>query len=48
MGGGFGWGGGFVGMLFMGLFAVLAIVGIVLVARWALEQRGSARKPPAG
>jgi hypothetical protein len=48
MGGGFGWGGGFGGMLFMGLFSVLAIVGIVLVVRWALEQGGSARKPPAG
>lgn len=48
MGGGFGWCGGFGGMLFMGLLSVLAIVGIVLGVRWALEQGGSARKPPAG
>jgi hypothetical protein len=48
MGGGFGWGGGFGGMLFMGLFSVLAIVGIVLVVRWALEQGASALKPPTG
>jgi putative membrane protein len=48
MDGGFGWGGGFGGMVFMGLFAVLAIVGLVFVVRWALEQGGSARKPPAG
>jgi hypothetical protein len=35
-------------MLFMGLVAVLAIVGIVFVARWAWEQGGSVRKPPVG
>jgi len=35
-------------MLLMGLVSVLVIVGIVVVARWALEQGGSARKPPAG
>lgn len=44
MDGALGWG----GMLFMGLLSVLAIVGIVLVVRWALGQGGSARKPPAG
>lgn len=45
---GWGMGGGFGGMLFMGLVSVLAIVGIVFVVRWALEQGGSARKPPTG
>jgi hypothetical protein len=48
MGGGFGWGGGFGGMLFMGLVLVLAIVGIVFVVRWALGQGGTAHKPPLG
>lgn len=48
MGGGFGWGGGFGGMLFMGLVLVLAIVGIVFVARWASGQGGTAHKPPLG
>lgn len=48
MGGGFGWGAGFGGMLFMGIVSMLAIVGIVFVVQWALEQRGSERKPPPG
>lgn len=44
MGGGFGWGGGFV----MVIVAVVVILGIVFVARWAMEQGGRGRKPPAG
>jgi hypothetical protein len=45
-----GWGmdGGFGGVLVMGLVSVLAIVGIVLVVRWALQRGGSACKPPGG
>ena len=45
MGGGFGWGGGF-GMFL--IISALAIVGIVFLARWAMEQGGQRRKPPAG
>lgn len=45
--GGFGWGGGF-GMFSMIIVSALAIVGIVFLARWAMEQGGQGRKPPAG
>jgi uncharacterized membrane protein len=48
MGDGFGWGGGFVGMFFMVVVSVVVIAGIIFFARWAMEQGGRGRKPPAG
>lgn len=47
MSGGFGWGGGF-GMFSMIIVSALVIMGIVFFARWAMEQGGRGRKPPAG
>jgi hypothetical protein len=47
MGGGLGWGGGF-GIFSMIIVSALVIIGIVFFARWAKEQGGSGRKPPAG
>lgn len=48
MGGWYGWGWGFIGMLFMLLFWVLIVVGGILLVRWALEQFGGGQRPSPG